>query len=102
MNVVVAQLSSTLIWRARASGLESPTVLFCATAPLRWVVPFANSAASSNVVLPEPYGPTRATVRGPFPPFALDIISLLRARESGSGGARRAQIPVDRAASRAP
>src|SRR5260370_32872618 len=32
--------------------------------PRRLVVPLANNSASSNVVLPDRYGPTRATQRG--------------------------------------
>ena len=51
---VVAQLTSTLIWRARASGDESPTVFFCATPPLRWTAPVAARILSSSVVLPLP------------------------------------------------
>src|SRR3954471_12778493 len=50
--------------RARASGVWSPTELPSRTLPRRLVVPLANSSASSRVVLPERYGPTRATTRG--------------------------------------
>src|ERR1051325_6843827 len=50
--------------RARASGAWSPTELPSRTLPRRLVVPLANSSASSSVVLPERYGPTRATTRG--------------------------------------
>ncbi len=54
IRFVVAQFTSTLICRARASTLASPTVFFCATAPLRCIAPVANRMLSSNVVLPLP------------------------------------------------
>src|SRR3954447_2428092 len=50
--------------RARASGVWSPTELPSRTLPRRLVVPLANSNDSSSVVLPDRYGPTRATTRG--------------------------------------
>src|SRR3954466_16207517 len=88
MKRVVAGFTSTLIWRARASGDESPTVLPAGTVPLRGVAPVIQRMLSSSVVLPAPYGPTRATQRGPLPPFFLDMQRLLRSQGSGALGRR--------------
>ena len=65
MNFVDATVGSTLIWRARAAGEWSPTVLPSLTEPLRGIAPVTDSRLSSNVVLPLRYGPTRAAQRGP-------------------------------------
>ena len=45
-------LGSTLIWRRRASGEGSPTVLPWGIVPLRWIAPAVCSMASISVVLP--------------------------------------------------
>src|SRR6266702_3560898 len=63
-KVALATLISVDIWRARASAAWSPTELPSRTLPRRLVVPLANNMASSNVVLPDRYGPTSATQRG--------------------------------------
>src|ERR1700749_154411 len=84
--LVVAQLTSTLICRSRASGLASPAVFFCATGPLRWIAPVAKRMLSSNVVLALPYGPTRPTVRGPLPPLDMIASLTLKRRASRRGG----------------
>src|SRR5260370_20561206 len=64
-NFASATLSSVDICRARASATWSPTVLPSRTLPRRGMLPPANSRASINVVLPDRYGPTRATQRWP-------------------------------------
>jgi hypothetical protein len=46
-------LTSVDIWRERASGAASPTVLPSLMVPRRVVAPQAKSMASSSVVLPE-------------------------------------------------
>src|SRR6266446_8237130 len=63
-KVALATLSSVDMLRARASAAWSPTELPSRTLPRRLVVPLANNSASSNVVLPDRYGPTSATQRG--------------------------------------
>src|SRR4029079_9281127 len=63
----------------RASREASPTVFLPATVPLRWAAPVIQRMLSRSVVLPDPKGPTRATQRGPLPPFFLGIaVSLTR------------------------
>ena len=65
--VVVATLTSVLIWRSRASVDASPTVLPSPALPLRLMRPVTNSRLSSSVVLPVPFGPTNATLRTEVP-----------------------------------
>src|SRR5260221_4812683 len=64
-NLASATLSSVDICRARASATWSPTVLPSRTLPRRGMLPLTNSSASISVVLPDRYGPTRATQRWP-------------------------------------
>ena len=67
LHVVVAALTSVLIWRSRASVDASPTVLPSPDLPLRLMRPVTNSRLSSSVVLPVPFGPTKATLRTEVP-----------------------------------
>jgi hypothetical protein len=64
MKVAWAAVISMLIWRARASGAVSPTVVLSLMLPLRWIAPQACSRLSIKLVLPLRYGPTSATQRG--------------------------------------
>src|SRR5579872_58683 len=63
--VACAGLISVDICRARASGAESPTVVWSFWVPRRWMVSAAKRRDSRRVVLPDRYGPTRAATRGP-------------------------------------
>src|SRR5882757_7164862 len=65
MNVVVANVASTLILCCRASLLASPSVLPASTAPWRGITPVRARIASRSVVLPLWNGPTNAMHRGP-------------------------------------
>ena len=65
--VVVATLTSVLIWRSRASVDASPTVLPSPALPLRLMRPVTNSRLSRSVVLPVPLEPTNATLRTEVP-----------------------------------
>jgi len=60
-SALVAQFVSTLIWRARASGDESPIVLPAGTEPLRWMAPVTPTEcfpeASSCPIRKVPPGP---------------------------------------------
>jgi hypothetical protein len=50
---------------------------------LRGVAPVVNRIDSRSVVFPAPYGPTRATARGPDPPFLRGMASPLNPRLVG-------------------
>src|SRR5205814_3241901 len=91
-KVALATLISVDICRARASAAWSPTELPSRTLPCRPTVPLANSIASSRLVLPDRYGPTRATQRG-----ALGIDSSTK---SGQGRRGRAALRLDRIVAR--
>src|SRR5256885_2554227 len=91
-KVALATLSSVDICRARASAAWSPTELPSRTLPCRPTVPLANSIASSRLVLPDRYGPTRATQRG-----ALGIDSSTK---SGQGRRGLAALSLDRIVAR--
>src|SRR3954470_16833418 len=64
-NFASGTFTSVAICRARASATWSPTVLPSRTLPRRGMLPLANSSASISVVLPDRYGPTKATQRWP-------------------------------------
>src|SRR5204863_6112853 len=91
-KVALATLISVDICRARASAAWSPTELPSRTLPCRPTVPLANSIASSRLVLPDRYGPTRATQRG-----ALGIDSSTK---SGQGRRGLAALSLDRIVAR--
>ena len=77
-NLQVAKFGSTLIAWARASALESPTMLPVLARPARSIVPVRSRMASRREVLPLWKGPTMAMHRGPASglPFAMIIPPL--------------------------
>src|SRR5438270_8988310 len=97
-NFASATLSSVDICRARASATWSPTVVPSRTLPRRGMLPPANSSASISVVLPDRYGPTRATQRWPAAlgigisiyPVAAIATRVARLALCGADGGERA------------
>src|ERR1051325_2360028 len=84
------RLSSVEPPRARASGLESPTLEPSATEPCRPIAPAAKRRASARLVLPAPPGPTSAIVL--VPAALVGMFVSLRPCRTGPRG-RRGRAP---------
>jgi hypothetical protein len=79
------RLSSVEPPRARASGLQSPTLVPFTVLPCRSIAPLAWSIASARQVLPAPAGPISAMALVPLTTLCMRVSLSHRGAEQGRG-----------------